>query len=65
MTFANFCVGIVVLLVILVTTFQTGYVFYWLNDECDETDIFVGGWMLSSIGLAICLTVILVQNGIV
>ena len=60
MTFANCCVGFVIFLFILIGTWLPGFLF---NDD-DWEAVYCDAWLTSSLGFAICLTIILYQNGI-
>ena len=59
MTISNLCVGFVVFIGLLVITGILGWLFMWVNDEESSCMIFFF-WFLSTIGLAICLSYILV-----
>ena len=64
MTISNLCVGFVVFIGLLVITGIIGWFFMWVNDEEDLFIIF-SAWIISNIGLAICLTYILVMKGFI
>lgn len=64
MTISNICVGFVVFIGLLVITGIIGLVFMWMTDEENLFAIF-SGWFISTIGLAICLTYILVMKGFI
>lgn len=64
MTISNLCVGFVVFIGLLVITGIIGWFFMWVNDEEDLFMIF-SAWFISTIGLAICLTYILVMKGFI
>ena len=64
MTISNCCVGFVVFIVLLVITGIIGWFFMWANDEESLFMIF-SAWFISTIGLAICLTYILVTKGFI
>ena len=64
MTISNLCVGFVVFIGQLVITGIIGWFFMWVNDEEDLFMIF-SAWFISTIGLAICLTYILVMKGFI
>lgn len=56
--FVIFCVGFVITLVIMVVTFLLNL----LLEDCHSDDVLYA-WISSSIGFGICLTILLVQNG--
>lgn len=64
MTISNCCVGFVVFIVLLVITGIIGCFFMWMTDEENLFMIF-SAWFISTIGLAICLTYILVMKGFI
>ena len=64
MTISNICVGFVVFIVLLVITGIIGWFFMWVNDEESLFMIF-SAWFISTIGLAICLTYILVTKSFI
>ena len=64
MTISNCGVGFVVFIVLLVITGIIGWFFMWANDEESLFMIF-SAWFISTIGLAICLTYILVTKGFI
>lgn len=64
MTISNFCVGFVVFIGLLVITGIIGLAFMWVTDEESSCMIFFA-WFISTIGLAICLTYILVTKGFI
>lgn len=58
MTFTYFCVGLVVFLLVLAVT--------WMFSEYIYNDSdYLMGWIISSTGFAICLTLLLIQNDII
>ena len=61
MTFSIACVGIVIVLLILIGTCFIGIV----SGSDDDRSGFIIAWVLSSIGFGVCLTALLVQNGII
>lgn len=61
MTFSIACVGIVIVLLILISTCFIGIV----SGSDDDRSGFIIAWVLSSIGFGVCLTALLVQNGII
>lgn len=64
MTISNLCVGFVVFIGLLVITGILGWLFMWVNDEESSCMIFFA-WFIPTIGLAICLTYILVTKGFI
>nr|DAR18126.1 MAG TPA: Oxaloacetate decarboxylase, gamma chain [Caudoviricetes sp.] len=64
MTISNFCVVFVVFIVLLVITGIIGWFFMWMTDEENLFMIF-SAWFISTIGLATCLTYILVMKGFI
>ena len=64
MTVSNVCVGVVVWLLILVTTGAFGWFNMWLGDEEGLFMIFIA-WITSAAGFAVFLTIILVQNNLI
>lgn len=64
MIISNLCVGFVVFIVLLVITGMLGWLNMLVSDEEDLFAIF-SAWFISTIGLAICLTYILVTNGFI
>lgn len=58
MTFTNLCVFIVLFAAILAVTWMIGEYIY---NDCD----YIMGWIISTFGFAICLTWLLIQNGII
>lgn len=64
MTVSNICVGIVVFIVLFVITGLLGWLNMFVADEEDLYAIFVA-WIISTAGLATCLTYILVMKGFI
>lgn len=62
MTINNICVGFVVFIGLLVITGLLGWLNMFVADEEDLFAIFVA-WIVSTAGLATCLTYILVMKG--
>ena len=60
MGFIEFCVGFVIILLIMIVTGLTG----WIT-SMNDADSIGFSWIVSSIGFGICLTVLLYQNGII
>lgn len=58
-TFEMCCVCVVIILLIAVITALSGFV---MVDDYDS--FYLAGWILSSIGFGICLTILLYQNGV-
>lgn len=64
MTVSNICVGVVVFIVLFVITGLLGWLNMFVADEEDLFAIFVA-WIVSTAGLATCLTYIFVQNNFI
>lgn len=64
MTVSNICVGVVVFIVLFVITGLLGWLNMFVADEEDLFAIFVA-WIVSTAGLATCLTYILVMKGFI
>ena len=64
MTISNICVGVVVFIVLFVITGLLGWLNMFVADEEDLFAIFVA-WIVSTAGLATCLTYILVMKGFI
>ena len=64
MTVSSICVGIVLFIGILVITGLFGWFNMCMADEENMCMVFVA-WILSSLGWAICLTIIFVQNNFI
>lgn len=64
MTITNICVGVVLFIGILVITGVFGWFNMWMADEENMFMVFVA-WIISSLGWAICLTIIFVQNNLI
>lgn len=56
--FVVYCVGFVITLAIMVVTFLLD----WIVTDDDFCGIFA--WGISSLGFGICLTILLMQNGV-
>ena len=56
--FSSFCVGVVLWALILAITYFIGVIM-------ENDDSYTFSWILSSVGLSICLTIQLIQNGII
>lgn len=68
MTITQFCVGFVICLAILIVTFLFCAFCAWITSDGCGLDILEAiwfGWIFSSVGCGICLTILLVQNGII
>lgn len=63
MTISNFCVGVVMFLYIMVVTFLFGWLVAFICDDDDMTTFWA--WLTSSLCLAVCITIIFVQNNII
>ena len=64
MTFIHFCVGIVILIVILAATILFGAFLGWISDDGMEFGMYLA-WLFSSVGFAVCLSMLLFQNGVI
>lgn len=64
MTISNICVGFVVFICLFVITGLLGWFNMFVADEEDLFAIFVA-WIVSTAGLATCLTYILVMKGFI
>lgn len=64
MTVSNICVGFVIFIGLLVITGMLGWLNMLMADEEDLYAIFVA-WIISTAGLATCLTYILVMKGFI
>lgn len=64
MGISNFCVGFVIFIGLLVITGAIGWLYAWMSDN-DNFFMTVFAWFISDIGLAICLTYILVMKGFI
>lgn len=67
MTFVHFCVGFVVCLGIMLVTLLCVLIIDWpfWNGHMDSPTSIWLAWFFSSVGFAICLTILLYQNGII
>lgn len=67
MTFVHFCVGFVICLVIMLVTLLLCVLIDWSsgNGHVDVGESIWLAWFFSSVGFAICLTILLYQNGII
>ena len=65
MTFIHICVGFVITIAILLATGCFGFLIDRANGSCDDTEMWLLAWAISSIGFAVCLTILLFQNGII
>lgn len=59
MTFTNMCVGLVICILVLIVS----GVFSALASTTDDSTFL--GWVVSSIGFGSCLTILLVEHGII
>lgn len=62
MTFIQFCVGFVILLIIL---FASGGLSALMSINFCDDSWSLYAWFLTSLGFAVCLTILLYQNGII
>lgn len=62
MTFVHFCVGAVICAVIFIVTGFMGWMSSINEFKDDGAPI---SWAISTFGFAICLTILLYQNGII
>lgn len=64
MTISNICVGVVLFLIVLVITGAFGWLNMWM---ADEKHMFMMGvaWIISSLGWAVCMAIIFVQNNLI
>ena len=63
--FSEVCVGVVILMAIIVVTFLIGGFLSWLtDDDFMEFGIWLS-WLFSSVGFAICLTILLIDRGVI
>lgn len=63
MTFTLLCVGLVVTLVILAASAAFGWITSWMSDDTEMWSFIA--WMVTAIGFAVCLTIILVSKGLI
>ena len=63
MTIGNICVGVVLFLCIMVVTFTFGWLSAFICDDDDMTTF--GAWVMSSLGLAVCLVIIFIQSNLI
>ena len=62
MTFIQFCVGFVILLIILLVS---GGLSALMDIDSFDGNWLLFAWFLASLGFAVCLTILLYQNGII
>lgn len=60
MTFSMFCVGVVIIVVILCISLFVGI----LMTYCTDDEPYSVSWFINGICFGICLTILLYQNGI-
>lgn len=60
MTFSYFAIGFLITIIVSVVTGVVGLIL-----GIDDVDKVLGAWIFSSIGFGICLTILLIQNGII
>ena len=65
MLFTQFCVGLVITVLIGIVAFLISLIFCAMFHTDRDEQIYFGGWLVSSIGFGICLTILLYQNGII
>lgn len=63
MTVSNICVGFVLFLCIMVVTFMFGWFNAFICDDDDMTTFWA--WVISSLGLAVCLVIIFIQSNFI
>ena len=61
-TFTNFCVCLVIIIIVAFVTLIAGEILSFLIDE-DQVFSFFSAWIIAVICLAICITVMLYQGG--
>jgi len=65
MTFTQFCVGLVITVLVFVVAFLIGLIFCEMFHYDRDEQFYFGAWLVSSIGFGICLTMLLYQNGVI
>ena len=66
MTFTILCVTFVIIIGIFLVSALFGFCTRCIGDSDDETEVFLlGAWFICAVGFGVCLTIILVQNGVI
>lgn len=65
MAFTILCVTFVIIIGIILVSALFGFCTRYINDSDDETEVFAGAWLICAVGFGVCLTIILVQNGVI
>ena len=65
MDFVQFCVGVVITILVFLITLLLSLVTTGISNFTKDENIYFGGWLFSTFGFGICLTVLLYQNGII
>lgn len=65
MTFTILCVTFVIIIGIILVSALFGFCTRCIGDSGDETEVFAGAWFICAVGFGVCLTIILVQNGVI
>lgn len=63
MTISNICVGVVVFLCIMFVSFMFGGLVAFMTNNDDLTTFYA--WMTVSLGLAVCMVIIFIQNNLI
>jgi len=59
-TFSCFAIGFLITIIVFVVSGVFGLIL-----GTDNADRLLGSWLISSVGFGICLTILLIQNGII
>lgn len=62
LSFTNICVAIVITICIMVGTAFIGFL---TDPNTYDSDFTLGAWIMSSIGFGTCLTILLIDNGVI
>ena len=65
MAFTQFCVGLVITILVGVAVFVMSLILCGMFHYDRDEQIYFGGWLVSTIGFGVCLTILLYQNGII
>lgn len=60
MTFSILCEGVLITIIVLIVTCLLDFLLVYSTEDRG-----ILAWLLSSIGFGVCLTILLVQNGLI
>lgn len=63
--FVEFCVAVVITLLLGGASLLFGAIMHWLMDSYNEVNIVEIAFFVCLIGFGVCLTILLIQNGVV